>query len=70
MSFPCSTTIFLGRWVALHLDEGRAAIVLRFYEDLSDVQTAAILNCSPGTVRSLISRGMSTLRQTLEGMPR
>lgn len=48
----------------------RAAIVLRFYEDLSDVQTAAILNCSPGTVRSLVSRGMTTLRQTLEGMPR
>ena len=48
----------------------RAAIVLRFYEDLSDVQTAAVLNCSPGTVRSLVSRAMTTLRQTLEGMPR
>jgi RNA polymerase sigma-70 factor (sigma-E family) len=48
----------------------RAAIVLRFYEDLSDVQTAAILGCSPGTVRSLVSRGMKTLREGLEGMPR
>lgn len=48
----------------------RAAIVLRFYEDLSDVQTAAILECSPGTVRSLVSRGMKTLREELEGMPR
>jgi RNA polymerase sigma-70 factor (sigma-E family) len=48
----------------------RAAIVLRFYEDLSDVQTAAVLGCSPGTVRSLVSRGMQTLRETLEGMPR
>jgi RNA polymerase sigma-70 factor (sigma-E family) len=48
----------------------RAAIVLRFYEDLTDVQTAAILRCSAGTVRSLVSRGMTTLRQTLEGMPR
>jgi RNA polymerase sigma-70 factor (sigma-E family) len=48
----------------------RASIVLRFYEDLSDVQTAAVLGCSPGTVRSLVSRGMQTLRQTLEGMPR
>ena len=48
----------------------RAAIVLRFYEDLSDVQTATILRCSPGTVRSLVSRGMTTLRQTLEGMLR
>ena len=48
----------------------RAAIVLRFYEDLSDVQTAEMLKCSPGTVRSLVTRGMKTLRQTLEGMPR
>jgi RNA polymerase sigma-70 factor (sigma-E family) len=47
-----------------------AAIVLRFYEDLSDVQTAAVLGCSAGTVRSLVSRGMKTLREDLEGMPR
>jgi RNA polymerase sigma-70 factor (sigma-E family) len=48
----------------------RAAIVLRFYEDLSDVQTAAVLKCSTGTVRSLVSRGMKTLREELEGAPR
>ena len=48
----------------------RAAIVLRFYEDLSDVQTAAVLGCSSGTVRSLVSRGMKTLREELEGVPR
>ena len=48
----------------------RAAIVLRFYEDLSDVQTAEILRCSAGTVRSLVSRAMKTLREALEGMPR
>jgi RNA polymerase sigma-70 factor (sigma-E family) len=51
-------------------DRQRAAIVLRFYEDLSDVQTAAVMGCSPGTVRSLTSRGMRTLREELEGMPR
>jgi RNA polymerase sigma-70 factor (sigma-E family) len=48
----------------------RAAIVLRFYEDLTDVQTAAVLRCSPGTVRSLVSRGMTTLREALEGVRR
>ena len=48
----------------------RAAIVLRFYEDLSDVQTAEILRCSAGTVRSLVSRGMETLRSKLEGVSR
>jgi RNA polymerase sigma-70 factor (sigma-E family) len=48
----------------------RTAIVLRFYEDLSDVQTAEILRCSPGTVRSLVSRGLKTLRSELEGVSR
>ena len=48
----------------------RAAMVLRFYEDLSDVQTAEILRCSPGTVRSLVSRGMKTLRDQLQGVTR
>lgn len=48
----------------------RAAIVLRFYEDLSDVQTAEVLRCSAGTVRSLVSRGMRTLRSSLEGVTR
>jgi RNA polymerase sigma-70 factor (sigma-E family) len=48
----------------------RAAIVLRFYEDLSDIQTAEILRCSAGTVRSLVSRAMRTLREALEGNPR
>jgi RNA polymerase sigma-70 factor (sigma-E family) len=46
----------------------RAAIVLRFYEDLSDVQTAEILRCPAGTVRSLVSRGMKKLRSELEGV--
>ena len=48
----------------------RAAIILRFYEDLSDVQTAEVLRCSRGTVRSLVSRGMKTLRSELEGVSR
>jgi RNA polymerase sigma-70 factor (sigma-E family) len=48
----------------------RAAIVLRFYEDLSDVQSAEVLRCSRGTVRSLVSRGMTTLRSELEGVSR
>ena len=43
----------------------RAALVLRFFEDLSDSQTAEIMRCSAGTVRSLVSRGMKTLRVEL-----
>lgn len=42
----------------------RAAIVLRYYEDLSDEDIAAALGCRIGTVRSSISRGLATLRIT------
>jgi RNA polymerase sigma factor (sigma-70 family) len=44
----------------------RAAIALRFYLDLSEHQAAEILRCRTGTVRSLVSRGMQTLRTTME----
>ena len=40
----------------------RAAIVLRFYEDLSEAATAEALRCPVGTVKSLVSRGMGRLR--------
>lgn len=43
----------------------RAAIVLRYYEDLSDGDIAAALGCRVGTVRSLISRGLAKLRVTV-----
>jgi RNA polymerase sigma factor (sigma-70 family) len=43
----------------------RAAIVLRFYEDLTEQETADTLRCRPGTVRSLVSRGMAALRTDL-----
>ncbi|HEY3868954.1 MAG TPA: SigE family RNA polymerase sigma factor [Actinocrinis sp.] len=44
----------------------RAAVVLRFYCDLSIEETAALLACSPGTVKSQTSRGLAALRQALE----
>lgn len=40
----------------------RAALVLRFFDDLSEADTAAILGCSPGTVKSRVSRGLAGLR--------
>jgi RNA polymerase sigma-70 factor (sigma-E family) len=43
----------------------RAVLVLRYYEDLSDPEIAAVLGCSPVTVRSNASRGLATLRNTL-----
>jgi RNA polymerase sigma-70 factor (sigma-E family) len=44
----------------------RTAIVLRFYEDLAEDDIASIMRCRPGTARSLVARGMATLRGTLE----
>jgi RNA polymerase sigma-70 factor (sigma-E family) len=40
----------------------RAALVLRYYCDLSVSETAALLDCSQGTVKSQSSRGLDTLR--------
>jgi RNA polymerase sigma factor (sigma-70 family) len=45
----------------------RAAIVLRFYEDLSEHQTAQLLRCSERAVNSLVSRATASLRARLEG---
>lgn len=47
-------------------DRQRAALVLRFFEGLTDEESAAALGCRVGTVRSLISRGLSTLRQEMD----
>ena len=41
----------------------RAALVLRYYEDLPDQQIAALLGCREASVRSLASRGLAVLRQ-------
>ena len=43
----------------------RAAIVLRYYEDLTEAQTAAALGCSVGTVKSQVSTGLKRLRDRL-----
>lgn len=41
----------------------RAAVVLRFYEDLSEQQTGQVLRCSSRAVNALVSRAMATLRE-------
>ncbi|NUR98564.1 MAG: SigE family RNA polymerase sigma factor [Kribbellaceae bacterium] len=43
----------------------RAAVVLRYYEDLPDAEIAVILDCSPATVRSQIHRALASLRTTI-----
>lgn len=45
----------------------RAAVVLRYYEDMTERQTAEVLGCSVPAVKALVARGLETLRTALEG---
>ncbi|MCG5442272.1 SigE family RNA polymerase sigma factor [Micromonospora sp. NIE79] len=49
-------------WLSRLPRRQRAALVLRYYEDLPDVEIADTLGCAVGTVRSSISRALATLR--------
>ncbi|MGW4644841.1 SigE family RNA polymerase sigma factor [Sphaerisporangium sp. NPDC004334] len=40
----------------------RAVVVLRYWEDLSEAETAALLGCSAGTVKSQAARGLARMR--------
>ena len=44
----------------------RAVVVLRYVEDLSEQETARVLNCTVGTVKSTASKAMARLRFTAE----
>jgi RNA polymerase sigma-70 factor (sigma-E family) len=44
----------------------RAAVLLRYLHDQDDAAIAAVLGCRAVTVRSLISRGLSTVRREFE----
>jgi RNA polymerase sigma-70 factor (sigma-E family) len=45
----------------------RACLVLRFYADLSEEQTARLLGISPGTVKSQTHRALAQLARLLDG---
>jgi len=44
----------------------RAVLVLRYWEDLSEQETAEMLGCSVGTVKSQASRALARLRSRLD----
>ena len=51
----------LGRLDAAH----REVVLLRHVLELSETETAAVLRCRPGTVKSRLSRGLARLREEL-----
>jgi RNA polymerase sigma factor (sigma-70 family) len=44
----------------------RAALVLRFYDDMSEADAAVVLGCRPGTVGSLVHRALAQLKKVIE----
>ena len=54
-------------WTALQAlpDHQRAVLVLRFYDDLSEIRTAEVLGVSVGTVKSRVSRALIRLRELI-----
>ena len=45
----------------------RAVLVLRYWEQLTEAETAAVLGWPEGTVKSAASRGLRRLRELAEG---
>jgi RNA polymerase sigma-70 factor (sigma-E family) len=54
-------------WTALQTlpARQRISIVLRYYDDLTEAQTADAMGCSVGTVKSQVSTGLARLRDAL-----
>jgi RNA polymerase sigma factor (sigma-70 family) len=44
----------------------RAAVILRYYEDLPEREIARVLGCRPGTVKSLLARSTPKLKELLD----
>jgi RNA polymerase sigma-70 factor (sigma-E family) len=48
----------------------RAVVVLRYYEELSEAETADVLGVSVGTVKSQASRAIASMRSRVDDHPR
>jgi RNA polymerase sigma-70 factor (sigma-E family) len=57
-----SVTVAVQRALSRLGPRQRAALVLRYFEDLSEAETAAVLGCRVGTVKSQVRDGLARLR--------
>ncbi|WP_214102853.1 SigE family RNA polymerase sigma factor [Acrocarpospora catenulata] len=63
--FPSDGEQGLWRALAGLPPKQRAVLVLRYYEELTDIEIAGVLGISRGTVRSHASHGLNRLRTTI-----
>ena len=54
-------------WAAIRdlPERQRAAVACRYWLDLSERDTARVLRCRPGTVKSLLSRALASIREEI-----
>jgi RNA polymerase sigma factor (sigma-70 family) len=60
--------VTLHRALGVLAPKQRAVIVLRYYEDLTEAQTADVLGISVGTVKSQTRDALRRLREQIPGL--
>ena len=64
-SLPLEDRLAVRDALALVPPRQRAVLVLRFYEDCDVAETARLIGCTEGTVKSQTARGLARLRELL-----
>jgi RNA polymerase sigma-70 factor (sigma-E family) len=64
-SFDQDGSLDLHNAIAALPPRQRAVLVLRFYTDLTVEQSAEVLGCTPGTVKSQTAKALDSLRRSL-----
>jgi RNA polymerase sigma-70 factor (sigma-E family) len=61
---PSDDRVAVARALATLPAAQRAVLVLRFFEDLTEAETARVLGCAVGTVKSRTARALAALRDS------